>query len=283
MQKHAYLILAHADVPLLETLVRCLDDVRNDIFIHWDAKSGPVPSIKALESRLCFLNERIKVNWAGFSMVQAEFLLLKKAYENGPYDYYHLLSGADLPIKSQDYIHGECERMKGTEFIAFAEAAKSELDYRVQHYFPFPEEFKGAGFLKRAIRRIYVKAQDLVGYKRTDAAIRKGSQWFSVTQGFVEYLLSKEAEVEKLFNHTFCPDELFIQTLCVNSPFNEKVRKSESEFDGNLRYIKWVDGTLLPITLEDLPELKASDRWFARKLSGKDQSLVKAIIEMVNG
>lgn len=61
MPKHAYLILAHNDVPLLQTLVRCLDDSRNDIFIHWDAKSGALPSLETEHSRLKFLDRRINV------------------------------------------------------------------------------------------------------------------------------------------------------------------------------------------------------------------------------
>ena len=96
-------------------------------------------------------------------------------------------------------------------------------------------------------------------------------------------MLSKENEVYNIFNHTFCPDELFIQTVCYNSPFKDKVKEAGSEFDGNLRYIKWVDGELLPITMGDLSALKQSDRWFARKFSGKDTGLVNAIKEMING
>ena len=38
MQKHAYMIIAHNEFDLLEILVRLLDDPRNDIYIHIDAK-----------------------------------------------------------------------------------------------------------------------------------------------------------------------------------------------------------------------------------------------------
>lgn len=68
-----------------------------------------------------------------------------------------------------------------------------------------------------------------------------------------------------------------------NSPFKDKVKEAGSEFDGNLRYIKWVDGELLPITMGDLSALKQSDRWFARKFSVQDTVLVNEIKEMING
>lgn len=38
--KHAFLVTAHKDDKVLHTLMRVLDDERNDIFIHMDAKSG---------------------------------------------------------------------------------------------------------------------------------------------------------------------------------------------------------------------------------------------------
>ena len=278
MSRHAYLILAHNDAALLSTLVRCLDDNRNDIYVHWDAKSGDVPELRTNNAHLYVIEKRVKVNWAGFSMVEAEYNLFKAAYENGQYTYYHLLSGADLPIKSQDYIHQECDRMAGTEFIAFADAPQSEIDYRVQHFFLFPERYKRAGIAKKAIRGICLIAQNLVRYRRTDVTVKKGSQWCSVTQAFVEYLLSKEVEVGRLFNHTFCPDELFVQTVCFNSDYYNNVKKADSEFDGNLRFIKWENGELLPINENDLGKMKESDRWFARKFSGTDRRLIDKVL-----
>lgn len=280
MAKHAYLILAHNDIPLLQTLITCLDDSRNDLFVHWDAKSGNVPQLKAKSARLFMLDQRVNVNWAGYSMVQAEFLLFRKAFANGPYAYYHLISGADLPIKSQDYIHAECERLQGTEFVAFAPATKAEVDYRVQHWFLFPEDFRSKNLVKKGLRYLFLAAQDLLRTRRTDITVKKGSQWCSLTQGFVSYLIAQESQVRNLFTHTFCPDELFIQTVISNSPFADKVKTAPSEFDGNMRYIKWKDGELFPIVKDDLADLRQSDKWFARKFSSQDKSLLEVFVSM---
>ena len=40
----------------------------------------------------------------GYSLVNAEMILLRKATEVGHYNHYHLLSGQDLPIQSQETI-----------------------------------------------------------------------------------------------------------------------------------------------------------------------------------
>ena len=278
--KHAYLILAHNDVSLLRTLVGCLDDVRNDIYIHWDAKSGENPRVQTVKSALFFMEERVDVRWAGFSMVKAEYLLFKTAFKNGPYEYYHLLSGVDLPLKSQDYIHSECEKMAGTEFIGFANPPQSEIDFRVQHRFLFPEDFRSNSIFKKVLRSLDLKFQDITRKRRTDIPVKKGAQWCSVTNVFVEFLLEQEPFVRKTFQNTFCPDELFIQTVCFNSPFMSRVKNHDSEYESNMRYIKWVNGELLPIEETDMPGLKSSDRWFARKFSSSNKGLIEEVVQL---
>ncbi len=280
MQKHAYLILAHNDRSLLQDLITCLDDSSNDIFVHWDAKSGPVPQLKTTQSCLYALDKRIEVNWAGYSMVKAEYLLFKEALAHGPYIYYHLLSGADLPIKSQSYIHEECERLNGTEFVGFSPASTAEIDFRVQHFFPFSEDFRTKNLFKRGVRFLALKIQDLIRSNRTDIYVKKGSQWCSLTQSFVEYLITQEKMVETVFSHTFCPDELFIQTVIINSPFKDRIKNAETEFEGNMRFIKWQDGELIPIDSDDLSNLKDSDKWFARKFCGSDRVLIALVKQL---
>ena len=69
MQKHAY-IIAHNELELLETLVRLLDDPRNDIYIHIDAKvkNFDFAYFKQLvqKSKLEFTPRRLSVTWGPF-------------------------------------------------------------------------------------------------------------------------------------------------------------------------------------------------------------------------
>lgn len=106
--KHAYLVMAHKDDETLRTLLRTLDDPRNDIFIHMDAKNTGWDENRALASidkAGIFFVPRISVTWGGYSQIACELGLLNAAVDKGRYTYYHLLSGQDLPIKSQDRIH----------------------------------------------------------------------------------------------------------------------------------------------------------------------------------
>lgn len=79
MGRHAYCILAHNDIHLLNTLLQCVDDVRNDIFIHLDKKSSLIEAdIYHPKNSILYFTERTDVRWGDISMVKAELLLFNK-------------------------------------------------------------------------------------------------------------------------------------------------------------------------------------------------------------
>lgn len=281
--KHAYLIIAHTDYALLQQLVEQLDDARNDLYIHIDRKADfDGKEIRTRNSRLYVLPQRISASWGDYSLVEVEFLLFETAFKRGEYAYYHLLSGVDLPIQSQDEIHRYCEQHDGTEFIGFAQNVSSEeLRWRSQHYFLFSKDFRSTSVWKRAMRAAFVRFQDWLGYRRSGWEIKKGAQWCSVTQNFVCYLLAHRTEVRKAFRKTYCPDELVMQTLCWNSPFREKAFTDTDEFEACKRFIPWVNGGLRPITLDDVQAMVQSDKWFARKFSSKDQEVIDILLKTI--
>lgn len=160
MQKHAYMIIAHNEFDLLEILVRLLDDPRNDIYVHIDAKvkDFDFKSFQALTqySRLRFTPRRISATWGDFSLVNTELLLLQTAVAGEdpaqPYAYYHLISGVDLPIKSNDDIHAFFEKNAGKEFVHFSEnEPNSAFAARIRYYHLFR---KSGIFLPRYLHKL---------------------------------------------------------------------------------------------------------------------------------
>ena len=179
MKRHAYLILAHTNFGQLRKLLELLDDPRNDIFVHVDGKADFDETQwkdACRSSRLTFTDRRLKVHWGGVSIMRAELLLLKTATQAGPYDYYHLLSGMDLPIKDQDTIHAFFDAHGGTEFLNFWNFKKTTRS-RFSYYTLFPE---GAGyFLTNLANNIFKGLQMAVGYRiNRDVDFRFASQWF---------------------------------------------------------------------------------------------------------
>ena len=68
-------------------------------------------------ARLFVLKKRIDIRWGHVSLIKAEMLLFEAALTNGPYAYYHLLSGADLLIKPLDLFFNFFEKNDGKEFV----------------------------------------------------------------------------------------------------------------------------------------------------------------------
>lgn len=276
-KKHAYLVLAHQDFTLLDKLISSIDDERNDIYIHIDKKNNVMPQAHTCYSNVRYVTNRIDARWGDYSLVEAELALFETSYKSGDYSYYHLVSGVDLPIKSQDYIHSFCENNNGKEFIGFANnVSADELKWRTQHYFIFSRNFKSKNLFIRVLRAMFVKLQDIFRYKRFSGQIKKGSQWCTISCDFVDYILQNKKKIYELFHNTYCPDEMFIQTLCWNSDFRNKVFDLADEFSGCRRFIKWDSGELKPLQVSDIFEMRASDAWFARKFSSSDKMLMEA-------
>ncbi len=284
VEKHAYLIMAHGQFDLLRRLLYLLDDERNDLFIHIDAKAKDFEesdfSNVAIKSK-CYYVDRVNVYWGSRSIVKATYNLLKKATEVGKYNYYHLLSGADLPIKTQNYIH---ELLCGCnkEIIHFGEEQPKE---RVAYYHLFEDDYRGKSVYKKATRKLFLMLQKLFHTDRTKGdsfKIMHGSAWFSITDDFARYVLSREAMVLKRYKWTRWPDESFIQTLLYNSKYKDRLyiplEKQVGNHNDCLRAIDWRRGKPYVWRIEDYDELMNSECLFARKF---DSQVDKSIIDRI--
>jgi hypothetical protein len=285
--KHAYLIIAHNEFVVLERLIRALDDVRNDIYIHFDRKLKEYPVFRAKYSGLYILTERVDVRWGDISVVEAEYALFEAAYQQGRYDYYHLLSGVDMPLKSQKDIHDFFDRHQGEEFIGYSQGnINVQIERKVQKYHLFPKYFRETTGWKalgrKYIRSAFLWLQILLGYKRNkDVLFKKGTQWISITHDLVDYLLSQKKQVLDTCHHTFCSDEIFVQTVCWNSPFRDKIFDPHNEGRSCMRMINWKDNQLIEWEEKDYDKLMQSDALFARKFSGKHMDVVNNILKNI--
>lgn len=283
--KHAYLILAHGDFELLQCLVSALDDERNDLYVHVDKKVKELPSLAVQKCRLYLIDERIDVRWGSVRMLEAEFALLRAATSRDSYQYYHLISGADLPLKSQDEIHAFFSAHQGQEFIGYSQYDYSkEVMRKVHRYHLFDDHFKGKGlsfFLMKATRYFFIKIQELVGWKRhRNIEFKKGTQWVSITHQLAQFLLSKERETLKIYQGTFCCDEIMVQTWAWHEPrFRVAIFDTHNEGHGCMRHINWRGNQLPDFTMQDLPALQSSSALWARKFSSKEHELVATLLD----
>lgn len=284
-KKHAYLIICHQDNNLLKKIIELIDDIRNDIFIHVDAKikTFDFEKIKkySKKSNIIFA-PRVDVEWAMYSLVDAELILFKTAKNNGNYDYYHLISGADLPLKSQNYIHNFFDNLNEEAIHVFKEdTVKLENIERYQTYYFFKRNLRTKYFVKYRIDRYLAKIQVLLKIKRNkNINFQKGHNWVSVTDEFVDYLLSKKDWIESTYKNTFCPDESYIQTIALNSHFKDRLIMDDQDnsISGCLREIDWARGNPYVFRENDYDMLKKSKSIFARKFDEKiDEKIINLI------
>ena len=280
--KHAYLILAHNEFCLLQMLISCLDDPRNDIYVHIDRKVKEMPKLKAEKAGLTMIDERFDIRWGDYSMVEAEYALFEVAVAHGPYAYYHLLSGVDLPLKSQDYIHRFCEEHQGKEFIGYTLTEMTpELTQRMQRWHLFPRHFSRSRNVYSVIRALSIRLQRLMGIRRNkDVDFKKGSQWVSITQQLAEYVLSNKDWARHTFTHTFVPDECLMQTLAWMSPCRENLYNTESDAVGCMRAIGWRNDELVDWCATDYETLAASSALFARKFNSSDLAFIDKMMAL---
>lgn len=284
MDKHAFLIMSRDFSCQLNILLKSLDYANNDIFLHVDKKSKSTKkSLRSLENASITLLPRMEANWAAYSLLQVEINLLKSAISKGHYRYYHLLSEKDLPIKSNIEIHRFFED-KNDEFVEINEINSKMSLRRIKFFYPLQERIgKKHGFFW-AIQKLFMYLQMICHINRLtnkdNIQFAKGSQWFSITDDFARYLVDSESQIFSIFHSGQTVDEMFVQTVLLNSKFY--VRRGKC----NTRFIKWKRKNSPEILSgnADLKQIKESDAFFARKFDiDVDDEIVNDIVKGISG
>lgn len=304
MARHAYLIMAHRDFDQLALLLSLIDDTQHDIFVHLDRRSGPVP-VDALRRAVVrgtlTLTERLPVSWGGYSQVAAELLLLQLATRQ-PHAYYHLLSGADLPLAAPAEIQQFFAERRGREFVHVQAREPENFAERVTRRHLFTERLRSPAsrplqILKGRLDAGYVALQRWSGrgpFQGSDVVPRKGSQWFSITHDLAEYVVSSTSWIEKTYARTICSDESFLQTLVWHSGFRDRLYLPPGDdYRACARKIDWARtspeqwrrGSPYVWRESDVVELlaaPASGQFFARKFDREtDERVIALIAEQV--
>lgn len=281
--RHAFLIIAHHEPEVLRLLLTLLDDERNDIFLHVDGRAGWLAdrfrTWKPAHAGFRLLPQPIDVYWGDISQVRTELLLFETARRTGPYAYYHLLSGVDLPLRDMDSLHKFFTIHAGKEFVNITDTPYERADIRrkVGYYYLFTRHFRDRGTMEHNVcsflRNVVLAVQKVVRFRRRPwLEFRKGANWVSISDDFCAFLLEHASEMVRRYAKTKCADEIFLQTLLWNSPFRERLYRLPDGRTGNLRAIDWVRGAPYTWRDEDFDELMQSQAFFCRKIGGVTDS-----------
>lgn len=289
--KHAYLIIAHKNDYTFQTLLNLIDDERNDIFIHMDKKNEQYQfgeSAKQIKkSKIYQVEDRNDVVWGDYSQIATELALLELATDVGRYEYYHLLSGEDLPVKSQDYIHHFFEQNKGKEFVRFESSTFLHSERVCQYHFAQrligkPESHPHLYWLEH----YFIQFQKLIGVKRNKGIqFQKGANWFSITDELAREVVDNKLWIKRVFKFTECCDEVFLQTIVNQSKFKERLYHKfyDNDLHAIMRLIDWNRGTPYIFRSVDKELLEETDMLFARKFDCTvDKEIVNYVVEKLN-
>lgn len=293
--KHAYLVMCHKNKHQIRLLLKLLDNKRNDIYLLIDGKSKlKISDFENVtkESDLKIFKKG-KIVWGDYSIVKSTLFLLKKALTRH-HDYYHLISGQCLPIKPMDEIftYFDNNLMRGKEFIHYKhivlDAEETHGPNAFYKRYRFFSKTLGIYWAEKQnfIKRRFLKVIDNLERKLLMFQIKKnlfqnkeldlywGSQWFSITHNLASFVVSKEKEIKKKYRFTKTPDESFLQTFAMMSPYRNNI------LNDNLRLIIWKNDSDSPriLTMSDWNKIFNSTALFARKF---DETVDAPIINKI--
>ena len=274
--KQALLITAYRDFDHLIDIIQFFDDDEFECYIHIDKKHFPdaalIQKIRSLRP-VKWVSDHYTVNWGGRNHLRSYVLLAEEALKNPAIVYFHLISGQDFPVKSlahfKSFAHQSIRRDYLTHYkMPYKNWVNGGMN-RVEYYnfYDVLDAKKNGQWIQRLLRW-----QQQIGFKRKLSKqvppLYAGDTWWSLTKETLQYVMDYTKEqpyLLKRMKHTFCAEEVYFQTVIMNSPFAENV------VNDNLRYIDWTPGRsenpAHPAVLDntDLQKLKDSTALFGRK------------------
>jgi hypothetical protein len=272
--KQGILISAYKNLNHIEEIINFFND-DFAFYIHIDKKSKlPETDIKKLKAnkKVVLVSRHYTTNWGGVNTLKSFLLLIKEALKNPDIEYLHIISGGDFPIKTNNYFADFFEQNKGKEFLEHFPLPSTRWTdggmNRVNHYNLY-DIFNAKSYIGvRAISQT-LKFQKALKVKRnlSDSLpkLHGGSTWWSLSNKCLKYVIDyteREPELLERLKYSFCSEEIYFQTVIMNSSFKNNV------VNDSLRYISWEykHGTI-PAALDegDFEILKKSNHLFARK------------------
>jgi len=290
----AYIISAYKLPDLLVRLVHKLQSENAIFFIHVDKKSSSNVFRRMREGLTDFPNvyflKRHNCYWGGFGHVQATLKGIRELVKRDIlFDYVILLTGQDYPLKTNSSIENFFLRNEDKSFINYTPLPCEGWDVmdRIERWYfmcrgmriGFPLNVKGERLrsimmIKKIINLFLPTKRDFLPNMKPYG----GSSYWNLSREAIYYIfryVNDNPDFVRFFKSVAVSDELFFQTLLLNSHLKDKI------IDDNLRYIDWSDGERRPAILgqEDFRALRSSSKLFARKFDTTVDSHILDIID----
>ena len=282
--RFAYLIMAHDSMEQLKILLHLLDHEENDIYLHIDKKSD----MQEAECSACVSRARIHtykqyaVYHADITQTECQLFLLREAVKQ-KHDYYHLISGHDLPIKKHSEIVAFFEANRGKQFIHFEsdDFCPKEACIYYHMLYGWMKKHPG-GILNRVAWRMESSLLRLQKRFHVRRRLYCGANWFSITHELAEEYCRCYKKMLRKVRWTISSDEYILQTfyrtMATGSYELYAYTACPADYVSSARLIDWSRGNPYVWRLTDYEELIHSDRMFARKFNwDTDKEIIRKI------
>lgn len=266
--QQVFLIHAHKDLDGLNRLVEQLCDPDFLVYVHLDRSSALDPAALHRAARL--VTPRVAVRWGGISQVAACLGSLRQILAQTPsFDKVTFLSAQDFPLLPNTLLKQQLAQFSGRELIELAPIAPDAWPVMARYQYFHREG--GAHLERAACAMLNVGLRLLRRTRRFPAGFTPygGSCWWSLSRACLAELLrlhDADPRLLRFCRWVQCPDELFFQTMIMQSHFASRV------LSDNFRYIQWpAGGARNPKVLgeADFDQIRASHAHFCRKLDSR--------------
>lgn len=283
----AICILAHTNFEQVLILSKMLK-VRFEVYIHFDKKMKLTQSeFQELDRLGVQYIQKIDVRWGSFSIGEAAIELFRLALANEDISYLHLISGQDWPCCNLNDIYNFFEN-NNKSFITYELSSKvvksGERNDLWQKFFFNYDLINRRTLFGKVIHRILFYTQKILHVDKfklykLNYEIYSGANWCDITRETAEFainFLDKDKKLYKALKTGFCADEFWLQTILLNSEYENKIINKNFRFNS---WIKKYNSYPAILDLDDWKNIVSSGCYFVRKV---DLNYSKELIAKLN-
>ncbi len=286
MTKQAILITAYTNVNSLKEIIIFFNknyEIYFNFYIHVDSKSN-IQLQDLNEFKNVFVWKKYKIFWGGFNHLKAILFLCEQALYNNNNQYFHLITCQDFPSqKIEEFLKIDVKK----NYLQYFEVPRTDGGWKDENhgldrvkYYQLFNLFDCRNGKKKKLNKKFVLLQKRLNFSRKFSGIPLwgGSTYWSLSRSVLQYIIdytNNNGYFLNHFKHTFCPEELYFQTIILNSEHNNK-----SLVNNNKRYIDWNSGKggyPAFLDISDLQNIILSNSFFCRKIHFSENELKRKI------
>lgn len=277
--KKAVLCFAHKSPEQVNILIRQLlhgTNGQTDVYVHFDKNHEGISRSIACGPNVFLIRNNVPVTWGDDSMVRAFENSMREIVATGrSYDYFIVCTGQDLLVKRG--LDGFLSENNGRIYM---DAMERDTGTRIllTHNYPkvmcrhIPKRTNPIRMLRAAymmlLRTGWIPERK-VNFDYSGWRFWYSFNWSAMPYEVAAYIvrfIDENPGVMELYRNTFLPEDGFLGTFIMNSPYRDRVEFVDSVHTKTLTYIpRLINQHCQFLTMENVPDIAASGCYFSRK------------------